>query len=142
MATPAKSAKTTKTPSPAAASAAATPVDKKAAKEAKEAKERAAQADRFKYLGKVVEGAKKLAPQAQGIVNLIQAAGKGGISRVDLVKNMEGVITTRQPLGRILSYYQQEIVAKGYVTMDAVAAPAPKKSAAAEDESEDGESEE
>lgn len=91
---------------------------------AKEAAQRAAENDRFVYAGKVVEGAKKLAPQAQNIVNLIQAAGKKGITRSELVKGMEGVVTTRQPLGRILSYYQKEIQEKGHVTMERAAVPA------------------
>ena len=132
-------AKSTKTPSPAAVAAAPAkdaPVDKKAAKEAKE---HAALGDRFKYVGKIVEGAKKLAPQAQGIVNLIQAAGKGGITRADLLTGMEGVITTRQPLGRILSYYQEEIAEKGYVTHEKVAAPAAPKAVKKVEEEEEEE---
>lgn len=108
--------KTTKTPAAPAAAAPANP--------AKAEAERIAQNDKFVWLGKVVEGAKKLAPQAQNIVNLIQAAGKSGITRVDLVAKMNGVVQTRQPLGRILSYYQKEIQEKGYVTVEKAVADA------------------
>lgn len=111
---------------------------------AKSAEERAAIAraasnDKFVYLGKVVEGAKKLAPQAEQIVNLIQAAGKTGITREALVKKMEGVVTTKQPLSRILGYYQKEIQDKGHVTCTKAAIPAaakkaPKEAPAAEEE--------
>jgi hypothetical protein len=54
----------------------------------------------------------KLAPQLQVIVNTLEAAGKEGMTREELVKALDGVITTRQPVGRIVSYYQKDM--KGY----------------------------
>jgi len=110
--------KTTKAPAASAAS-----VDNKATntskqdamKKARDARESAAKDDRFVYVGKVAEGTKTLAPQAQTIVNAIQATGKGGITRSDLVKSLDGVITTRQPIGRIVSYYQKLITETGHV---------------------------
>jgi len=65
----------------------------------------------FKFTG--TEPTMKLAPQAQGIVNIIKEAKQ--ITRADLVTAMDGVITTRQPMGRILSYYQKTIVDCGSV---------------------------
>ena len=56
--------------------------------------------DLFTHLGDP-EG--KVAPQCQGIINIVKE--KGPITREDLVKAMEGVITSKQPLARILSYY-------------------------------------
>lgn len=142
MATAPAATKTTKTPPKGVV-----PKGFQKTAEEKEAAARAASNDRFTYLGQVVEGAKKLAPQAQGIVNLIQAKGKKGITRSELVASMEGVIQTKQPLGRILSYYQKEIAEKGYVTM--VTAPivdkpakAAKPAAPAADEDGEGEGEE
>ena len=57
----------------------------------------------------------KLAPQAVVLLNAIEAAGPDGIRRADLVKNVTGVLITRQPPGRILSYYQKELVNSGAV---------------------------
>lgn len=88
---------------------------------ARAARDAAAQTDKFVYAGQVKEGTKKLAPQAQVIVNAIQAAGKGGITRSQLVENLNGILTTRQPIGRIVSYYQKALVETGYVAMTASA---------------------
>lgn len=91
-------------------------VEEAAAAKAAEKAERVrkAQGDTFKF---VKEPEAKLPPQAQGIVNLVKAAGKKGITRKDLVEAMEGVIETRQPLGRILTYYQKRLTEIGAVEM-------------------------
>lgn len=67
--------------------------------------------------GKPVPPNGKLPPQATVIINTIEAAGKGGITRGDLIKNLTGVLVTRQPVGRIVSYYQKEIQNCGAVTV-------------------------
>jgi hypothetical protein len=87
----------------------------------KEAREREAGKDVFTYLGKVKEGSKKLAPQAQCIVNIIEAAGKKGLTRKELGQEMKGVVLTKQPVGRILSYYQKMLVDRGYVEIEKAA---------------------
>jgi hypothetical protein len=76
----------------------------------------------------------KIAPQAQQIVNLVIAAGKKGVTRKDLVASMDGVVVTRQPQGRILSYYQKLITENAMVTItpDTTAAPAAETAPAAE----------
>jgi hypothetical protein len=75
--------------------------------------------------GKGVEPVKKIAPQARVIINAIEAAGQGGITRADLVANLKGVLQTRQPEGRILSYYQKLITeTEKLVTLTKVIAPA------------------
>lgn len=99
-------AKQTKT---APEGAAATP-DKAAAKAAREA---AASKDHFTFKAELTKGA----PQARGIVNILKAAGKKGLTREELVAKMNGVITTRQPLGRILSYYQKDLEVAGAITI-------------------------
>ena len=116
--------KTTKAPkaAPAAVPAGKNP---EALAAARAARETAAQGDIFTYVGKVQEGTKKLAPQAQVIVNAIQAAGKTGISREKLVAGLKGVLVTRQPEGRILSYYQKTIVDLGYISLTKAAVPEP-----------------
>lgn len=62
--------------------------------------------------------AKKLAPQAQVIVDTIAEFGTEGVTRKDLVAKLEadGKLKTKQPVGRILSYYQKDIVKFGTVT--------------------------
>lgn len=83
------------------------------------AKQRAmkAQNDVFTATGNEVAAGTKIAPQAQVIVNTIKAAGKKGVSRSTLVDNLKGVLVTRQPEGRILSYYQKELVEAGLITI-------------------------
>lgn len=70
--------------------------------------------------GKAVEA--KLAPQAKVIINLIEAAGANGISRKELCEKLPAAgLVTRQPVGRIVSYYQKEIIQKGCVTLTKIA---------------------
>lgn len=70
---------------------------------------------RFTFTEKEPEG--KMAPQCTGILNILREAGKDGLTRAELTEAMDGVIETRQPLGRILSYYQKKLVESGAVTM-------------------------
>ncbi len=63
----------------------------------------------FDEHGKAVPPNEPLPPQAQVIVNAIEAAGKRGVPRSDLVASLKGVLVTKQPEGRILSYYQKLI---------------------------------
>lgn len=86
-----------------------------AADNAREAKEARRAKDVFKYQG---EAENKLPPQAQGIVNILKEAGKKGLSRAEIVEAMTGVIETRQPVGRILTYYQKRLVEEGCITID------------------------
>lgn len=91
-------------------------VDKKAAAaKAREARDAKAARDTFIYAG---ESEKKLAPQAQGIVDILKEAGKKGLGRNDLLAAMEGKITTKQPMGRILTYYQKALVEANAVRMN------------------------
>lgn len=112
-------------------------------KAAREARERATALDTFAYLGKVKEGVKKLAPQAQNIVNILQAKKGKAVLRGDLVKAMEGVVTSNQPLARILAYYQKQLAEEGYVTwVKAPKAEKPAKAKAIETADADDEGEE
>lgn len=93
---------------------AASPDKVEQAEKAREAKKVRAERDTFKY---AAEPESKLPPQAQGIVNILKEAGKKGLSRKDLVEAMEGTIETRQPIGRILTYYQKLLEESGAVVM-------------------------
>jgi hypothetical protein len=74
--------------------------------------------DTFKHVKPVAEG-EKLAPQARVIVNVL-ADHKNGLTREDLSKALEGKLQTRQPIGRIVTYYQKMLVERGYISIDAV----------------------
>lgn len=91
----------------------------------KAAAEERAKNDRFvrvmttkdgKQVGVDANNGKKLAPQAQQIVNIIEAAGAKGLTRDEIIAKMKGVVKTRQPESRILSYYQKTIQENGMVT--------------------------
>jgi hypothetical protein len=114
--------KTTKK-APAAAAAAATttaPAGNTAAAPAKPAVPKTI--DTFKFVKPVAEG-EKLAPQARVIVNVL-SEHKNGLTREDLNKSLDGKLQTRQPIGRIVTYYQKLLVERGYITIDAVAVAA------------------
>lgn len=101
---------------PAAPAVAAPAVGAMAAERA-----RVAQGDRFTFVADLAKGA----PQAKGIVNILKAAGPKGMTRTELTAAMKGVITTRQPEGRILSYYQKDLMASGAITIVQKATSAP-----------------
>lgn len=109
---------------------------------ARAAREAAARLDKFVYVGNVKEGAKRLPPQAETIVNAVKASGKPGIARQDLVAALKGILQTRQPEGRIVSYYQKLMVARGDIRIDAAPKsekPAKAAKAAAPASEDDGE---
>lgn len=59
----------------------------------------------------------KLAAQAQIILNHIEAAGEAGITKKDLVDQLtkDEKFITRQPVERVLTYYQRPLIDGGYV---------------------------
>jgi hypothetical protein len=93
------------------------------AAKAREARDSAAKNDVFTHVG---DPNKKVAPQATVIINAVKAGTKGGkgITREKLIealsqKGPDGnqILTTRQPVGRIVSYYQKLIQESGAVTI-------------------------
>ena len=71
----------------------------------------------------------KNAPQEQIICNLLEASGPKGLSRKDLCDKLPAAgLVTKQPVGRIVSYYQKPLVTKGCITITK-AAPAPAPAA-------------
>lgn len=81
-----------------------------AAKPAKEPK------STIRYVFKKDPGeGQKFAPQALCIVKHIKAAGADGISRDDLCKALSADETfkTKQPVVRIVSYYQKDLINAG-----------------------------
>ena len=81
------------------------------------AKARASSRDIFVYRGKIREGTKRLPPQAQTIVNAIEAAGIQGISRQELLEVLRGTLYTSLPENRVLAYYQKTLIDRGYIEL-------------------------
>jgi len=75
--------------------------------------------DNFVCLATEIEG-KKLSPQAQVIVNTLAAGKNKKMARKQLIETLEGVLETRQPVGRVLAYYQPTLLSDGYVAIEKV----------------------
>jgi len=56
----------------------------------------------------------KLPPQARIIVEQI-ASVKDGFERGQLIARLKPLITTKQPVERILGYYQKRLIEEGYI---------------------------
>lgn len=72
---------------------------------------------KYTYQKDPAEG-QKFAPQANLILKHIRAAGADGITKVDLEKALaaDADFKTRQPIGRIIGYYQKDLVNAGLIT--------------------------
>ena len=83
---------------------------------------------------KLNEG-EKLTPQARQMVDLIVGAGEGGIEKGELVKQLTPIVKTRQPVERIVAFYQQTLGEKGTgllkVVKESTAAPKKEEAPAA-----------
>lgn len=95
-------------------------VDKPETNEAAKPAEERGGKDKFVYVG---EPNCKVAPQAQGIVNVLKEQGKKGCTRKELVVALEGRIETRQPVGRILSYYQKKLIEAEAISLEKASEP-------------------
>lgn len=120
----AATAKTTKTPPDTTAAQPAAPATPALAQQKAEAAEKA-KGDKFVRVfkdGKPVDtNGKKLPPQALQICNILEAHKDKGLTRAELIEKMKGVVKTKQPEGRILSYYQKMIQERGMVTFSKAA---------------------
>lgn len=56
-----------------------------------------------------------LVPQAKTIVDIVREAGT--ISKKDLIAKLSERLQTRQPAGRVLSFYKAKLVQDGYVSV-------------------------
>ena len=107
---------TTKAPAAEQAAATATPAAAPAAKPAAPKT-----VDTFFFKNAIKEG-EKLAPQARVIVSVLSTFGEKGANRDALVEALKGKLVTRQPEGRILTYYQKTLVEGKWIEI--VTAPA------------------
>jgi hypothetical protein len=114
---------TAKAIKPASAPEAAKTAAPKAAASPKPAAPKITKVDRFFFLKGVGEG-EKLAPQARVIINMM-SQHPDGLSRAELVTAVTGKLNTRQPEGRILTYYQKSLVERGYIRIEQTEVTAP-----------------
>lgn len=72
---------------------------------------------RYTFVKDPLEG-QKFAPQAVLIIKHVQNAGADGISKDDLVKALaaDENFKTRQPVERIIGYYQKDLVNAGILS--------------------------
>jgi hypothetical protein len=99
---------TTKAPAAAASASTATPAAASAPAAPKTV-------DTFVAKNAIPEGG-KLAPQARVIVNTVHAAKS--ITREALINALDGKLVTRQPIGRIVTYYQKALIDAGYIAIE------------------------
>ena len=72
-------------------------------------------------------------PQVKVIANLLETAGTTGMTRKELTEKLPAAgLVTRQPVGRIISYYQKPMIDDGIIVIEKApnAAPAAETPAA------------
>lgn len=91
----------------------------------KEAKERQVMNVNYRFVKKPGEGDKKLPLQANQILDILAGAGQESedgpfsiMARKDLLDRMKDVVVTRQPIERILGYYQPILTKAGYISVE------------------------
>lgn len=92
---------------------------------AKEPKERQVMNANYRFVKKPGEGEKKLPLQANQILDILAGTGQESedgpyavMSRKDLLERMKDVVVTRQPIERILGYYQPILTKAGYISVE------------------------
>lgn len=65
--------------------------------------------DKYRFIF-VSDSGKRLAPQAEAIINIVRNSGKEGITRLDLIEEMKRQMPARQPHSRILAFYQRKLI--------------------------------
>ena len=77
----------------------------------------------FKVARKLTED-DKLPKQMKVLYDVLAGAGKGGLSKEDWVKELKGKIETRQPIERIIGYYQSRMESAGMIVIEKTEVPA------------------
>lgn len=78
---------------------------------------------KYTFVKEPAEG-QKFAPQAMLIIKHVQNAGANGISKGDLGKALlaDEAFKTKQPVERIIGYYQKDLVNAGILSQGSAAA--------------------
>lgn len=66
----------------------------------------------------------KLPKQAKVLYDVLVTAGKKGLERDEFAKACEGKLETRQPMSRIIGYYQAKLESMGAITIEKKEVPA------------------
>ena len=110
-------AKKTKEAAPAETTEIATPAVDAKVERARKAKEDVFARRMIDGVPAPLEQGKRLAPQAQAIVSAVEAAGSITRQALDEALTATGVLKSRQPTGRIITYYQNDLVNLGLITI-------------------------
>lgn len=86
------------------------------AKAAKAPKEKAVANATYTFVKFPGEGEKNLPKQATQILEIL-SGNDGPMARKDLLEAMSGVVETRQPIERILGFYQPRLTEGGYFSV-------------------------
>lgn len=80
---------------------------------------------KYTFVKEPAEG-QKFAPQAMLIIKHVQNAGANGISKSDLCKALSAdeAFKTKQPVERIVGYYQKDLVNAGVLSQTSATAEA------------------
>ena len=66
----------------------------------------------------------KLPKQAKVLYDVLDEAGKSGLERDAFAKACEGKLETKQPVSRIIGYYQAKLESMGAITIEKKEIPA------------------
>lgn len=66
----------------------------------------------------------KLPKQAKVLYDVLAEAGKKGLNRDAFAKACEGKLETRQPVSRIIGYYQAKLETMGAISIEKIEVPA------------------
>lgn len=69
-------------------------------------------------------GDDKLPKQAKILYDVLAEAGKAGLERDAFAKACEGKLETKQPISRIIGYYQAKLETMGAITIEKKEVPA------------------
>jgi hypothetical protein len=72
-------------------------------------------------------GSEKMPLQCKQILTIIGAAPDKTITKADLLEEMKKIVVTRQPIDRILAFYQPRIISGKYIKMETLTGPGPVK---------------
>ena len=97
-------------------------------------KKKVAKADSIFTLIKGKADNEKMPKQCQQILEVLAKAPGKALNREALLKAMTPIIETRQPIERILGFYQSRLVSGGYIKIASVEKPKAAKAAAAQEE--------
>lgn len=71
------------------------------------------------------EGGTKMPLQCQQILKILDEAPDKTLEKKDLLAKMTEIVQTRQPIERILAFYQPRLISGEFIKMTPVIAPAP-----------------